>query len=141
MELCVEQCPKSNSTNEKNPSDAKQIHENYSLNLICRDESSLNFQINLHTTPHNGNLKEKSDDKGNARSKETDMTTARILSSSASRATQGPTAMDFVDTEDDGGETVVFVIKMHLAEETDDFFVFLVSSIHTYIHTYDCRKC
>uniref|UniRef100_A0A1I8P558 Fibronectin type-III domain-containing protein n=1 Tax=Stomoxys calcitrans TaxID=35570 RepID=A0A1I8P558_STOCA len=53
LELCIDYCSKQNSDYQQTNETVKQAYDNYSLNLICRDESSLNFKINLHTSPSN----------------------------------------------------------------------------------------
>ncbi|XP_075167235.1 tyrosine protein kinase receptor torso [Haematobia irritans] len=125
LEFCVDYCSKPNAFQECNQTGGattvKRVHENYSLTLICRDESSLNFRINLHISPsyHKYN-----------RTYPTDMTTTprSSLVSVATTSNKTPSTNETISdyaSDDDEKDTVLFVIKVHLSNETEKFMVYL----------------
>lgn len=121
FQTCVDDCIRSNKTrledesiNTNRPA-MKQIHENYILNLICRDDSSLNFRIDLqmNENKHQQLLKSK--------------TMLYPSLSSAEGTIAGPEREERNVKAYAYGSTI-FVIKVHLAKNAEKFFEYLVSS-------------
>lgn len=113
--MCLDLCKSDNFTAQQELPPPKQIHENYSLNLVCRDDTTLNFNIELHNTNKNPKnlLKEI---------KNTSQSTVKVA------------ARKFgTFTENNGREInasryeTLFVIKIHLANDADKFVAYLVS--------------
>ncbi|XP_058981650.1 tyrosine-protein kinase receptor torso [Musca domestica] len=131
LEICVDACEKFHpNPHQDNKSTVKRVHENYTLDLICRDESSLNFKINLHSMRKARMSELHSNTKSNDTAKETDVTTARATAekqikttslNAVSNAEDGDNPAD--DESNEGME--LFVIKIHLANETQKFLVYL----------------
>lgn len=92
----------------------KQIHENYILKLICRNDSSLNFRIDLHTKKH----------KSNQITKAKAMIFTPVSSSESTIINSGTEENN--TTEYRYGSTI-FLIEVHLAKNAEIFYVYLVS--------------
>ncbi|XP_065369892.1 tyrosine-protein kinase receptor torso [Calliphora vicina] len=110
LKICLDNCTSTNATNHSERSKLpfpKQIHENYSLNLVCRDDSSLNFNINLYTS--NKGLKLD----GN-QSTDIEATTSSYIDA----------AGNLNEPKSKGFETL-FVIKMHLWNNSDEIVSYL----------------
>ncbi|XP_073848893.1 tyrosine protein kinase receptor torso [Musca autumnalis] len=121
LEMCFNGCLKSHPKSQQdNKPTVKSVYENYTLDLICRDDSSLNFKINLHSMMTSRSSVRHTKTKSELTSKETDVTTA----ATTLNATNAKTDNDDVDDESND-ETVLFVIKIHMANETEEFLVYL----------------
>lgn len=92
----------------------KQIHENYILKLICRNDTSLNFRIDLHMK------KNKSHQITKAK--------AMVYTSAASAES---TIINSGREENNATEyrygSTIFLIEVHLAKNAEIFNVYLVS--------------
>ncbi|KAM7345614.1 tyrosine protein kinase receptor torso isoform 2-T2 [Cochliomyia hominivorax] len=132
LKICLDQCTSTNATRqwqESNHSAPKQIHENYGLNLICRDDTTLNFNIDLYTPNKSQTTNETKTFENNS------ATTSSSLFSLNTLATQSTTIA--INAEDGEGDSngkelnaeekykTVFVIKIHLANDADKFFAYL----------------
>lgn len=116
------------SVNATNPtagdklSPPKQIHENYSLNLICRDDTSLNFNIDLHTV--------KTSQKFNV-----NQSTEIKATTSSSPITSAPSSLEFTSNGAASNEMdlkshqygTLFVVKVNLAKDEEKIYAYLVS--------------
>lgn len=83
--------------------------------MVCRDDSSLNFNIDLYTPNKGLKLVEN-------------QTTAIEATNKTSTTSYIDAAGDLKEPKSKGFE-ILFVIKMHLANETDKIFSYLVSSM------------
>lgn len=120
--MCLDLCKSDNFTAQQELPPPKQIHENYSLNLVCRDDTTLNFNIELHNT--NRNPKNLSKEINNTSS----------LSSSPQSTIVGVGATEFGTFAENNEKELnanryetLFVIKIHLANDADKFVAYLVS--------------
>ncbi|XP_037817697.1 uncharacterized protein LOC119607697, partial [Lucilia sericata] len=113
LKICLDNCASTNATNQgenniKLPA-PKQIHENYRLNLVCRDDTSLNFNIDLYTPNKNQKLV-------------VNQTTFVTSSPSSSFSTD---AAGMNEPTIKGLAGILFVIKIHLAHEPNQIFAYL----------------
>ncbi|KAI8127299.1 Tyrosine-protein kinase receptor torso [Lucilia cuprina] len=112
LKMCLDDCASTNSTtqgenNIKLPA-PKQIHENYRLNLVCRDDTSLNFNIELYTPNKNQKI---------YKNQTSFDTSSSLFTMDAAGNMNEPTIKGFAG--------ILFVIKIHLAHEPNQSFAYL----------------